>query len=87
MIDENNNVYKYTACRRRFETYTKRCHEIINKEKIKKILLHFLMFKEIIIIIGTKVLAKKAPTTYLSLKKLVNLTKLLGSILNPNIFL
>ena len=30
-----NNVYKYTACRRRFETYTKRCNEIINKEKIK----------------------------------------------------
>ncbi len=35
MIDENNNFYKYTACRRRFETYTKRCNEIINKEKIK----------------------------------------------------
>ena len=30
-----NNVYKYSACRRRFETYTKRCNEIINKEKIK----------------------------------------------------
>ena len=30
-----NNVYKYTACRRRFETYTKRCNEMINKEKIK----------------------------------------------------
>ena len=26
MIDENNNFYKYTACRRRFETYTKRCN-------------------------------------------------------------
>ena len=35
MIDENCNFYKYTACRRRFETYTKRCNEIINKEKIK----------------------------------------------------
>ena len=35
MIDENNNFYKYTACRRRFETYTKRCNEIINAEKIK----------------------------------------------------
>jgi hypothetical protein len=35
LIDENNNFYKYTACRRRFETYTKRCNEIINKEKIK----------------------------------------------------
>ena len=28
-------MYKYKACRRRFETYTKRCNEIINKEKIK----------------------------------------------------
>ena len=35
MIDENNNFYKYSACRRRFETYTKRCNEIINEEKIK----------------------------------------------------
>jgi hypothetical protein len=35
MIDENGNFYKYTACRRRFETYTKRCNEIINDEKIK----------------------------------------------------
>jgi len=35
MIDENGNFYKYTACRRRFETYTKRSNEIINKEKIK----------------------------------------------------
>ena len=35
MIDENGNFYKYTACRRRFETYTKRCNEIINAEKIK----------------------------------------------------
>jgi hypothetical protein len=35
MIDENNNFYKYSACRRRFETYTKRYNEIINKEKIK----------------------------------------------------
>jgi hypothetical protein len=35
MIDENNNFYKYTACRRRVETYTKRSNEIINAEKIK----------------------------------------------------
>jgi hypothetical protein len=35
MIDEDGNFYKYTACRRRFETYTKRCNEIINAEKIK----------------------------------------------------
>ena len=35
MIDENNNFYKYSACRRRFETYTKRCNEIVNEEKIK----------------------------------------------------
>ena len=35
MIDEENNFYKYSASRRRFETYTKRCNEIINKEKIK----------------------------------------------------
>jgi hypothetical protein len=35
MIDENNKFFKYTACRRRFETYTKRCNEIINAEKIK----------------------------------------------------
>lgn len=35
MIDEHNNFYKYTACRRRVETYTKRCDQIINSEKIK----------------------------------------------------
>ncbi len=35
MIDENNNYYKYSACRRRFETYTKRCNEIILNEKNK----------------------------------------------------
>jgi hypothetical protein len=35
MIDEDNNFYKYTACRRRVETYTKRSNEIINTEKIK----------------------------------------------------
>lgn len=35
MIDENNNFYKYTACRRRVETYTKRSNEIIKAEKIK----------------------------------------------------
>jgi hypothetical protein len=35
MIDEDGNFYKYTACRRRFETYTKRCNEIINAEKMK----------------------------------------------------
>ena len=29
------HVYKYTACKRRFETYTKRCNEIINKDKKK----------------------------------------------------
>lgn len=35
MIDENNNFYKYSACRRRVDTYTKRCNEIILKEKNK----------------------------------------------------
>ena len=35
MIDENNNFYKYTACRRRFETYTKRSSYIILQEKKK----------------------------------------------------
>ena len=34
MIDENNKFFKYTACRRRFETYTKQSSSIINKEKI-----------------------------------------------------
>lgn len=35
MIDENNNYFKYSACRRRFETYTKRSNYIILQEKIK----------------------------------------------------
>jgi len=35
MIDENNNFYKYSAVRRRFDTYTKRSNTIINDEKIK----------------------------------------------------
>jgi len=36
MIDDNNNnFYKYSAVRRRFETYTKRSNTIINDEKIK----------------------------------------------------
>jgi len=35
IIDENNNFYKYSACRRRFETYTKRSNEIIKTEKLK----------------------------------------------------
>ena len=35
MIDENNKVFKYTACRRRFETYTKRSNYIILQEKKK----------------------------------------------------
>jgi hypothetical protein len=35
LIDENNNFYKYSACRRRIETYTKRSRYIINQEKIK----------------------------------------------------
>ena len=33
MIDENNKFFKYTACRRRFETYTKRSNVIILQEK------------------------------------------------------
>ena len=33
MIDENNKFLKYTACRRRFETYTKRSNYIILQEK------------------------------------------------------
>ena len=33
MIDENNKFSKYTACRRRFETYTKRSNAIILQEK------------------------------------------------------
>ena len=35
MIDENNKFFKYTACRRRFETYTKRSSYIILQEKKK----------------------------------------------------
>lgn len=35
MIDEANKFYKYSACRRRVETYTKRCNEIILREKNK----------------------------------------------------
>ena len=35
IIDENNNFYKYSACRRRIETYTKRSNQILLNEKIK----------------------------------------------------
>lgn len=35
MIDDNNKFFKYTACRRRFETYTKRSNYIILQEKKK----------------------------------------------------
>jgi hypothetical protein len=35
MIDENNKFFKYTACRRMFETYTKRSNYIILQEKKK----------------------------------------------------
>jgi len=35
MIDENNKFFKYTTCRRRFETYTKRSNYIILQEKKK----------------------------------------------------
>jgi len=35
MIDENNKFFKYTACRRRVETYTKRSNYIILQEKKK----------------------------------------------------
>jgi hypothetical protein len=35
LIDENNKFFKYTACRRRFETYTKRSNYIILQEKKK----------------------------------------------------
>lgn len=35
MIDDNNNFYKYSACRRRVDTYTKRSNEIIKNEKNK----------------------------------------------------
>ncbi len=33
MIDENNNIYFYSNCRRRFETYTKRSNQITLNEK------------------------------------------------------
>lgn len=33
MIDENNNIYSYSNCRRRFETYTKRSNQITLNEK------------------------------------------------------
>jgi len=35
MINKDGKFYKYSACRRRFETYTKRSIYIINQEKIK----------------------------------------------------
>jgi hypothetical protein len=35
MIDDNNKFFKYTACRRRLETYTKRSNYIILQEKKK----------------------------------------------------
>jgi hypothetical protein len=35
MIDENNKFFKYSDCRRRFETYTKRSNAIILQEKQK----------------------------------------------------
>ena len=35
MIDENNNYYKYSGCRRRFENYSKRTNQIILNEKKK----------------------------------------------------
>ena len=35
MIDEDNKFFKYTACRRRVETYTKRSNYIILQEKKK----------------------------------------------------
>jgi len=35
IIDENDNFYKYSSCRRRIETYTKRSRQIIIQEKVK----------------------------------------------------
>jgi hypothetical protein len=35
MIDENHKFFKYTACRRRVETYTKRSNHVILQEKNK----------------------------------------------------
>jgi hypothetical protein len=53
IIDESNNFYKYSASRRRFETYTKRSNEIINNEKIKKTITDRLLaiWKAIIILL------------------------------------
>ena len=35
MIDDKNKFFKYSACKRRFDTYVKRSNEIIKLEKIK----------------------------------------------------
>ena len=35
VIDGNNNFYKYSACRRRIETYTKRSNQILLNERNK----------------------------------------------------
>ena len=35
IIDEKNNFYKYSGCRRRFENYSKRSNQIIQNEKEK----------------------------------------------------
>ena len=35
IIDEDNNFYKYSGCRRRFENYSKRSKQIIQNEKEK----------------------------------------------------
>jgi hypothetical protein len=35
IIDDNNKFFKYNACRRRFETYTKQSNYIILQEKKK----------------------------------------------------
>jgi len=45
MIDENNKFFKYTACRRRMDTYTKQSNSIIGKEKIK----HNIVVKETVL--------------------------------------
>jgi hypothetical protein len=39
MIDENNNFYKYSAVRRRFDTYTKEVIQLLIMKKLKIILL------------------------------------------------
>lgn len=36
IIDENNIFFKYSACRRRFDTYTKGSNYVIHQEKIKQ---------------------------------------------------